>query len=340
MLLLGGPIGSPVYLVLERVGITEPHGPLQSASGLGYNKETVNLGVNSRFVIRSHSLGFTITLAVSLFVSTVTPFVRAAVDDCMAMTITNQPDDILGLETCPVTFDVAASGTEPIFYQWFNNGVPISDATNATFTLARLMPQDDGHTFYAVISNSCSSATSRSALVSLSLSIFSPILLGASGDATLEHVILSFAVDGCLGLSSNSAGQLSNYSLFGGIVILGARLDASGTKVILTTTRQYPGDIYGLHVQGVADDPWWNVMDPADRQFQAWVFPANATEAVPPPLSIETSGDDLVVHWPPGSILQTSDDITGPWASISWYSDTGLIKLQATNSGRFFRASF
>jgi len=263
---------------------------------------------------------------------------RAAAQECPTITITNQPSDFHYPEGCPVTFDVGVSGAEPLHYQWFDNGEPIVGATNSSYTLARLLPAKDDHSFFAIISNDCSSVTSREALVTLNLDIVPPVLLGASSDATLEHIILTFGTQGCLKLTPEWVEPLSNYSVSEGL-ILAAELDQDGRRIILTTTRQIPGEVYDLYVSGVADEEG-NFMDPTARQFQAWIFLPDSIEAVRPPVSVQRNGNDLLVDWPPGSLLETSSDTAGPWRAISYYTDTGPMRLTTTNSAQFFRAAF
>jgi glucose/arabinose dehydrogenase len=67
----------------------------------------------------------------------------------------------------PASFTVAASGTQPLNYQWQRNGVPISGATAATYTLASASTADNGAMFRAVVTNSFGSATSNSATLTV-----------------------------------------------------------------------------------------------------------------------------------------------------------------------------
>ena len=51
------------------------------------------------------------------------------------------------------TFVVGASGTAPLSYQWFRNGVAIPGATTATYTLAPAASGDNGASFSVLVSN-------------------------------------------------------------------------------------------------------------------------------------------------------------------------------------------
>ena len=65
------------------------------------------------------------------------------------------------------SFTVAASGTQPLSYQWQRNGVPISGATAATYTVASASTADNGAMFRAVVTNSFGSATSNPATLTV-----------------------------------------------------------------------------------------------------------------------------------------------------------------------------
>lgn len=57
------------------------------------------------------------------------------------------------------SFSITAEGNAPLYYQWFNNGVAISGATNAQYTPPDA--QNSTNTFACIISNSIGTATSQ-----------------------------------------------------------------------------------------------------------------------------------------------------------------------------------
>jgi glucose/arabinose dehydrogenase len=81
--------------------------------------------------------------------------------------ITSHPQNQTAAVGQPATFTVAASGTQPLSYQWQRNGVPISGATAATYTLASASTTDNGAMFRAVVTNVFGSATSNSATLTV-----------------------------------------------------------------------------------------------------------------------------------------------------------------------------
>jgi glucose/arabinose dehydrogenase len=85
-----------------------------------------------------------------------------------APVITTQPQDVGAAIGGSATFDVFASGSQPLTYQWRRNGVPITGATGATLTVDNLKLTDNGSRFSVVVTNSLGTKTSRDALLSVS----------------------------------------------------------------------------------------------------------------------------------------------------------------------------
>ncbi len=66
-----------------------------------------------------------------------------------------------------VTFSVTANGTAPLSYQWQRNGVNISGANSASYTIQSVTANDNGAQFRVVVSNNFGSATSNSATLTV-----------------------------------------------------------------------------------------------------------------------------------------------------------------------------
>ena len=80
--------------------------------------------------------------------------------------ITSQPQSQTVEFGDPVGFQVSATGTPPLQYQWFCNNTPISQATNTTLTLPLPLPANSGS--YAVqVSNGAGSVPSDPALLTV-----------------------------------------------------------------------------------------------------------------------------------------------------------------------------
>ncbi|HEX8528473.1 MAG TPA: PQQ-dependent sugar dehydrogenase, partial [Cytophagales bacterium] len=65
------------------------------------------------------------------------------------------------------TFTVGASGSAPLAYQWQRNGVNISGANAASYTVSNVTLASSGATFRAIVTNNYGSATSNSATLTV-----------------------------------------------------------------------------------------------------------------------------------------------------------------------------
>src|SRR6202789_2705773 len=71
------------------------------------------------------------------------------------------------------TFSVTATGTGPLTYQWYVNGVPISGATSSTYTTPPTAAGQSGSVYTVTVSNSVGSVTSGPA--TLTVQVIPPV---------------------------------------------------------------------------------------------------------------------------------------------------------------------
>lgn len=83
-----------------------------------------------------------------------------------APSIVTQPQSLSAFVGETVTFEVSATGTEPLSYQWSKDLTPLSRATNATLTLTNVTLADEGN-YGVAISNVAGSTNSQSAHLSI-----------------------------------------------------------------------------------------------------------------------------------------------------------------------------
>jgi len=81
--------------------------------------------------------------------------------------ISVQPSSTTVCENQSYTFSVTASGAAPLTYQWYKGGVAINNANNNTYTISSVSSSDNGTSYYCIVSNSCSSATSNTATLTV-----------------------------------------------------------------------------------------------------------------------------------------------------------------------------
>jgi hypothetical protein len=222
------------------------------------------------------------------------------------VTITNQPQSQTVLQCRPAAFSVGYSGTPPLTFQWYRDGLPIPDATNSSHTLANAQLADDGAAFRVVVSNVASntpySATSSDATLTVSADTAPPLLLGAANSG-LNEILVTFSEP----VTASTANERSNYSISnasGPLPILSATLAPNQTNVTLITTGQVEGVVCTLTVNHITDQcTGGNVMAPDSQvTFVALAYtpadigspaPAGHTVSVPGGYDVMGGGTDI-----------------------------------------------
>ncbi|MFC2114566.1 immunoglobulin domain-containing protein, partial [Bacteroidota bacterium] len=109
--------------------------------------------------------------------------------------ISSQPSSTTVCEDVSVSFVTNASGANPISYQWYLNGSPITSATNKTYSIAKAKVADAG-SYYCIASNSCGSAQSTTATLTMNTK---PVVVTYSDSTTMcvgHSEILSIGATG------------------------------------------------------------------------------------------------------------------------------------------------
>ena len=95
-------------------------------------------------------------------------FVTLGAPSTGAPTITTQPTSVSTTSGSSATFSVVATGTGPLTYQWFRNGVAIDGATGASYTVGTVNGLTTG-TYYVAITNA--KGTTNSNTVNLAIAV-------------------------------------------------------------------------------------------------------------------------------------------------------------------------
>jgi hypothetical protein len=117
--------------------------------------------------------------------------------------ITTQPTNQAVSEGVNVQLSVVASGTGPLSYQWYFNGQSLSGASAATLSLNNIAVDKSG-SYYVVVSNAGSSATSNTVNVSVTPAIVT------NGRAQISWSRPTTRADG----STLSANEIAGYKLY------------------------------------------------------------------------------------------------------------------------------
>jgi len=133
----------------------------------------------------------------------------------VAPAIINQPASQSVNTGNTASFSVSASGTSPLAYQWYKNGISISGATNTTYTIAAAASADSGN-YTVTISNSVGSITSNTAILSVNQVVVSPVI-------TTQPVSQSVITGSAVLLSVGTTGSSMSYQWYNnGVAISGA----------------------------------------------------------------------------------------------------------------------
>jgi len=150
-------------------------------------------------------------------------------------------------EGSTVTLSAVPTGAGPDTYQWYNNGIALSGATNRVLTFPATV--GSGGNFTLAISNSFSGFVSSPHTVTIQPNLNPPTVVSAQAIAgSINKIFLAFNQT----LDIASATAVSTYSspYFG---VTSVTLGANGESVILSTTQQRYGTAYPLTITGLKD---------------------------------------------------------------------------------------
>jgi hypothetical protein len=102
-------------------------------------------------------------------------------------TIVTQPVGVTVTEPNAATFTVVATGNAPLSYQWRRDGVDISGALSASYTLTPTVLADSGAQFDVVVTNSLGTVTSQLALLTVNVAPIPPSIVTEPVDVTVTE---------------------------------------------------------------------------------------------------------------------------------------------------------
>lgn len=105
----------------------------------------------------------------------------------IAPSLVTQPVAQSVVAPAAATFTVAATGSDPLAYQWTRNGVTIAGATAASYTTpATTIADDNGALFAVTISNSAGTATSDNAALTVTPGATQPLIVTQPASQTVN----------------------------------------------------------------------------------------------------------------------------------------------------------
>lgn len=140
-----------------------------------------------------------------------------------------QPASQRVIQLKPATFTCQVSGPPPYFVQWFENGNPIQDANQFSYTIPAVDLSMNGYQYSVTVSNLAFGVTSTNAVLTVLSDTNRPLALSAkSFDGNTIQVFFNEPMD------VNTTSDAQNYVVNGGAVAVGgAQLNPDGQSVSL-----------------------------------------------------------------------------------------------------------
>ncbi len=163
------------------------------------------------------------------------------------MSIVNQPASQAGNEGQSVRFFADTFGGQPVFYQWFQNGLPLTNGTNASLTLTLVHGVNAG-SYSFIASNSMNAVTSTVAQLTIIPDPTPPTLVAAFATNDFNSVLVIFSEP----VSAATATNVAHYTFSPGATVVSAQMVAPNRVLLTTIGRDVQFD-YTLAVAGITD---------------------------------------------------------------------------------------
>ncbi len=238
-----------------------------------------------------------------------------------APSITSQPQSLTTNSGATAAFNVTATGTAPLAYQWRKDGAAVTGGTNAALTLSNAQPANNGN-YSVVITNAAGSVTSS--VVSLTVTnVPTDIQQGLvayypfNGNANDESGLgKNGTIEGAV-LAADRFGVASKAYSFDGI---NNRITTVGEAGLPIGTNDFTVSVWASVDQPFEGDYRLLVANRSSDQFQ---------------LVLSTSGNTGTIQfYTGGSPNETLFSPSQTWNDKEWYH---VVVVRATNVVSIFR---
>ena len=155
--------------------------------------------------------------------------------------ITSQPVGQTTTAGQTATYSVTATGTTPLTYQWYDNGVPVTGATSSTYTTPATATTDSGSKFTVVVTDAGGSTTSNQAPLTVTAPVVTPPTISnqPAGQTVNAGQTATYSV------TASGTGPLTYQWYDNGVPVTGA---TSSTYTTPSTTSSNSGSVYTVTV--------------------------------------------------------------------------------------------
>lgn len=208
--------------------------------------------------------------------------------------ITVQPQSQSVRPGSRVTFSVLATGSEPLTYQWYRDGVSLPGATDPTLVLASAQVGNAG-TYNVVVNNEGGSASSDGATLSVTAQPLPTITLEPSGQTVALGSRFTFTV------RASGAGPLGYQWYRDGAILPGKTL----ASLVLSSVQAGDAGIYRVLVSNAEGSVWSSeaVLWVGDYIFITLAGRAGSSG------SMDGLGDRSRFNFPEGIAVDSADNV-------------------------------
>ena len=243
----------------------------------------------------------------------------------VAPTITTQPQSVTVTAGQTATFNVVASGTAPLSYQWKKNSTAISGATASSYTTPATATTDSGSTFTVTVSNTAGNVTSNSATLTVNAAAVAPTITTQP-----QSVTVTAGQTATFSVVASGTAPLSYQWKKGGTAISGATASSYTTPATATTDS---GSTFTVTVSNTAGSMTSNsatlTVNAASLAPQTITFGNPGTQTVGTPLALSAAvSSGLAV-----SFASTTISICAVKGTTATFIAAGSCTIEATQAG-------
>ena len=165
------------------------------------NGGNISSATNSNYFINNLSLGdiAAYDCVISNSCSSVTSD-NAALSVNTLPVVSSQPADVSHCAGTNASFSFSASGTDPLFYQWYKNGTNLSGQTNSQFSISSSQLSDSGM-YYCIASDICGNISSSAATLNINnppvITSQTPDRIKCTRDSVMFKTTISNQISAC-----------------------------------------------------------------------------------------------------------------------------------------------